>query len=270
MAKDDYYSILGVDRQAPDREIKRAYYALARDLHPDKAKDPEEARLNAERLATISKAYNTLKDPKKRAEYDAANKGASSAPAAAPRPAVVPPAAAPAPVAPAAGAPPPGAPRPDPQANAVKVSSNDLTQQRVLTAQKAFVKGMEYWKANDLKKALPFFEAAVSNDPDNEPHYHMKLALCLMRTKGSFSRAVAAAEKACSMDAYNMEFKLGLAEIYETVGVTSKAKDVYEDILRWEPDNERAKNRLKLLNTAAAQANPSLLAKVFPSLFGKK
>jgi len=70
MAEQDYYSILGVDKQAPEREIKRAYYQLARDLHPDKAKSQEEARAHADQLAVISKAYNTLKDPRKRAEYD--------------------------------------------------------------------------------------------------------------------------------------------------------------------------------------------------------
>jgi len=75
MAREDYYSILGIDKQAPEREIKRAYYELARDLHPDRAKTPEDSKVNAERLAVISKAYNALKDPTRKAEYDAANKG---------------------------------------------------------------------------------------------------------------------------------------------------------------------------------------------------
>ena len=275
MANDDYYSILGVDRQAPEREVKRAYYALARDMHPDKAKSPEEGRENAERLATISKAYNVLKDPRKRAEYDAGHKPSANA---SPQGATTPPQAAPA--AKSAGTPPTansvakgGSAPKSPNTGAAteaKVSSSEIAQQKVMMAQKAFVKGMEFLKQTDYKKALPFFEAAVSNDPESEPHYHMKLAICLVKTRGSFSRAVAAAERASEMDTYNMEFKFGLGEIYETVGITSKAVVVYNDILKWEPENDKAKLRLKLLAHAEQVKNPSLLAKVFPSLFGKK
>ncbi|MDX2175155.1 MAG: DnaJ domain-containing protein, partial [Candidatus Sumerlaeia bacterium] len=102
MAQDDYYKLLGISRDSPDREVKRAYYNLARDLHPDKAATPEDAKRNSEQLGLISQAYNTLKDPKKRADYDASLKGKPLSPgASAPRPSA--PAAAPA-APPAAGA----------------------------------------------------------------------------------------------------------------------------------------------------------------------
>lgn len=274
MSRDDYYSILGVDKQAPDREIKRAYYNLARDLHPDRAKTPEDARINAERLAVISKAYNTLKDPTKRAEYDTTVKsggGGASAPAPPPRPS---------PTAPTSGATPkPGTAPPNAgsggsgssaASSGGKVSAADMSAAKLMTAQKAFVKGMEHFKAGDFKKALPFMEAAVANDPESEPHYHMKLAVCLMRTKGSFTRAVTCMERAVEMDAYNVEFKLTLAELYETVGVQSKALKAYEDILKWEPENDKAKMRLKLLKSADNAQNASFLEKMFPTLFKKK
>lgn len=263
MAKEDYYRILGVEKAAPDREIKKAYYGLARDLHPDKAKSPDEARVNAERLATISKAYNILKDPRKRAEYDAGYQGSGGA-----GPATPPAGAAPSPSPVAA----PSSPAPVGEPAGPKISSSDIQSQRVLTAQKAFVKGMEFYKQAEYKKALPFFDAAVKNDPDSEAHYHMKLAYCLVKTKGSFSRAVEAAERACELEAYNMDFKLGLGEIYETVGIASKAKTVYEQVLKWEADNERAKLRLSLLKESGKEKKNqgSLLAKILPSLFGEK
>lgn len=276
MAREDYYSLLGVDKHAPEREIKRAYYNLARDLHPDRAKTPEEARANAEKLAVISKAYNTLKDPQKRTEYDSAAQPRAAGSSAAPDPAsgAPPPVAGPVASSPARSKSPAqpqqqqgGAAQPPVQA---KVSAGEIASARVLTAQKAFVKGMEYYKAAEFKKAIPFFDAAVANDPDGEPHYHMKLAVCLMRTKGGFTRAVEAAEKAVSMDAYNTEFKLGLGEIYETAGVASKAIAVYEDVLRWEPENQKAMNKLTAIKANESQRNPSGLAKYFPSIFGKK
>jgi tetratricopeptide (TPR) repeat protein len=268
--REDYYSLLGVDRHAPEREIKKAYYNIARDLHPDRAKSPEEARINAEKLATISKAYNTLKDPQKRAEYDAGAGGAKGATPVAKTPA---PQSTPAPVAgakPASQPPPSSAPTTPGSSGAVKVSASEIASAKVVTAQKAFVKGMEFYKAADYKKALPFFEAAVNNDPESEAQYHMKYAVCLMRTKGSFTRAVQAAEKACELDTYNIEFKLGLGEIYETVGVASKAQKVYEDVLRWDADNEKAKFRLNMMKDEESRRNPSVLAKIFPSIFGKK
>jgi tetratricopeptide (TPR) repeat protein len=285
----DYYSILGVDKQAPEREIKRAYYNLARDLHPDKAKSPEEARTNADRLATISQAYNTLKDPTKRAEYDSAGRpAATGSTKPAPKPAS--PAPSPAAAAPAAGqAPPPaknpgattvpGAP-PPPAANQNNqstkpgaLSGSDMHAQRILVAQRAFVKGMDFWKNTDYKAALPFFQTAVDNDPESEPHYHMKLAICLMKSKKGFSKAVEAAEKACQMDSYNMEFKFALGEIYESAGVMSKAFEVYQDILKWEPENQKAKMKLNVLKQTAkggGQGGDGILAKLLPSLFGKK
>lgn len=62
----DYYKTLGLARGASDDDIKKAYRRLARKYHPDvsKEKDAEE------RFKEIAEAYETLKDPQKRAAYD--------------------------------------------------------------------------------------------------------------------------------------------------------------------------------------------------------
>lgn len=59
----DYYQILGIDRNASQEEIKKAYRKLANQHHPDKGGDQN-------KFKDISVAYDTLSDPKKRAEYD--------------------------------------------------------------------------------------------------------------------------------------------------------------------------------------------------------
>lgn len=62
----DYYAIMGVARDAPADEIKRAYRRLARKYHPDVSKEPDaEARFKE-----VNEAYEVLRDPEKRAAYD--------------------------------------------------------------------------------------------------------------------------------------------------------------------------------------------------------
>jgi len=62
----DLYSVLGVDRDADADAIKKAYRRLARQLHPDVNPDPE----TQERFKEVSRAYDVLSDPQKRAAYD--------------------------------------------------------------------------------------------------------------------------------------------------------------------------------------------------------
>lgn len=65
---EDYYDILGVDKNASEDEIKKAYRKKAKKYHPDKNPDnPDEAR---EKFKEISEAYEVLADEEKRKRYD--------------------------------------------------------------------------------------------------------------------------------------------------------------------------------------------------------
>ena len=59
----DYYKTLGVERDASDEEIKKAFRKLARKYHPDVAKDKAAAE---EKFKEINEAYEVLGDPEKR------------------------------------------------------------------------------------------------------------------------------------------------------------------------------------------------------------
>ncbi|TVY47552.1 DnaJ-like protein subfamily C member-like protein [Lachnellula occidentalis] len=63
----DYYNILGVEKDADDNQIKKAYRKAAIIHHPDKNPDDEDA---ANRFKDVGEAYETLSDPEKRARYD--------------------------------------------------------------------------------------------------------------------------------------------------------------------------------------------------------
>lgn len=234
-----YYEILGIPRDANEQQIKLAYHRLAQKFHPDKAKDPNEAKEMQERFSEVSTAYNTLKDKEKRSAYDQTNDKARAAAADAVK----------------SGA----APK-----TASSSGTGDAGSEKMkgTVAKRAFKKGLELLRAGDHTKAAEFFENAIKNEA-SEAIYHAKLAQSLLRGHRGFSRATEAAKRAIELDPYNSEYRLILAELYEAVGSLSMAIETYQDILKWEPTNERA---LQALEAIAPKKKGSFLDR----LFGKK
>ena len=69
--KRDYYAILGVDRNASEQEIKKAYKRLAIKYHPDRNGQSEATKKMAEKkFIDVNDAYSVLSDPKKKQMYD--------------------------------------------------------------------------------------------------------------------------------------------------------------------------------------------------------
>ena len=243
----NYYETLEIPTDADPREIKKAYHRLARDLHPDKAGTPEDARVYEERFAVVTAAYNTLKDKDKRAEHDrrlqksqstSTASGTSSTPSSTPNTAVLNAGCD----TPAEGAASGQAPENGTQfSNRVSLG---LTPEKIAIAQKAYARGLQYFKENQFLKAIDFFEAAIKNN-DTESNYHARLAVALIQAHRSATRAIEAAQKAIELDPYRIEHKFILATIFETIGSSTNAAKVYEEILRWDAGNQRAQQGLR-------------------------
>jgi hypothetical protein len=95
MGTADYYSLLGVSREASQEEIARAYRQKARQFHPD-LQPPDRAEWAGERMKELNAAYEVLGDTARRGEYDRrhwgpalpSRKGSSRGPHPQPRQAV--------------------------------------------------------------------------------------------------------------------------------------------------------------------------------------
>jgi DnaJ-class molecular chaperone len=64
--KSDYYEVLGIPRDADEETIRRAFYAAARECHPDVSDSPDAAR----RFRELAEAYSVLSKPSSRLLYD--------------------------------------------------------------------------------------------------------------------------------------------------------------------------------------------------------
>ena len=70
---EDYYKLLGVSKNASQDEIQKAYLKLVRKYHPDmNPDDPEGAK---KKFQELQQAFETLKDPEKRKQYDQFGEG---------------------------------------------------------------------------------------------------------------------------------------------------------------------------------------------------
>ena len=65
-SKRDYYNALGIQRNATEEEVRKAFRRKALEFHPDRNKDPDAAELFKE----VNEAYQVLTDPERRAQYD--------------------------------------------------------------------------------------------------------------------------------------------------------------------------------------------------------
>ena len=70
MDEEDLYNTLGIEREATDEEVKRAFRRLSLAYHPDRWQDEQDKREAGQRFLRVARAYTVLSDANKRMAYD--------------------------------------------------------------------------------------------------------------------------------------------------------------------------------------------------------
>ena len=206
--KRSYYQVLGVRSDASPEDIEKAYFDLARRLHPDVAGGGHDAQA---RFMEINEAYQTLISPKDRAEYDSSIGVTKAEPDSEKSEA-----------APAAKA--------EPKAGMAQRMDTTL-RRAIKTARRLCEKG-DFWQASEMLNRF------LVNYP-RQPALRRALAMAA-QGKFRFHEAADHLKIACDVEYFNAENHLLLGKVYQKGKQYARAKQAFLDALSWDEDNSEA------------------------------
>ncbi len=231
--KKSYYKVLDVSTDASSEEIERAYFELARKLHPDVAGGGKEAQT---RFMLINEAYQTLISPEERAEYDRSiglsreedggggTATASSSTATAARKA-----------GPKAG---------------MAQRMDTILKRAIRTARRLCDEG-DFWQASNLLMKLladyprqPALRRALAETAAGKRRYH---------------EAADHLKVACEVEYFNSDNHMLLGRMYMKGKQYSRAKQAFMDALSWDDDNEEAREGLDAAQQALGETGGFML-----------
>jgi curved DNA-binding protein CbpA len=221
------YDLLGISMNTSSAELKKAYYAMAKKYHPDRHHSPflHDVHGQLEELfLKVQKAYQKLSDPLARRRYD------SSLRTEAPRGEV-----------PSMG-PPPGsqATTGAPPTPRVKEGPNPTEKM----AEMQFREGRRHYTEMHYFDAIQCLREAVRLAPE-KGHYHKLLAQALSKNPHWTKEAEEHFHKALESNQFDPECFVGLGEIYEAAGMTSRSQKMYAQALNYDPSNEFAREKIE-------------------------
>jgi curved DNA-binding protein CbpA len=210
MKDQDHYEVLGVRRDTPKDEIKKAYFILAKAYHPDRhfQSGMEDVKGQLEELfQRITEAYDTLLMERKRKEYDLTlimSKYGKKQPAAA---------------------------------------SEETDEARAV---QQFQRGEEAIKRGDYREAVHSFQWAVRLKP-KQAQYYTALGKALAKTPRRIHDAEQNFLKAIELEPSNAEHYIALGFLYKEGKLNQRAIRQFEEALMWDPENKKAKAELQQL-----------------------
>jgi curved DNA-binding protein CbpA len=248
-----HYALLGVTRSSTTADVKRAYYSLARRLHPDRlrrAADADEQQRIDAAFAKIAQAYDVLKDSKLRASYDlkiekmrsSSKSGDADAHQDSTHTDTLPRTEAPRANADASAG------REDASATAGDAQSE---QSRNEEAEQKFRQGLDAYAKKEFAAARLLFGEAARLAP-RRARYRAHFGRALARDKATRRQAETELLAAVSLNALDASFRVMLAELYRDVGLRRKAEAQLERAITLEPTNAEARALLEELRRADA------------------
>ena len=207
----NFYEVLDLGRQASEDEVKRAYYTLARQFHPDRFHQDQGTSFHVglqAAFAKVSQAYDNLRDEKLRAAHDRKLVAASSGTGAV-----------------------------DPMSN--EQFSGTPSQQ----AEARFQAGVNALQKGDADQALMLCGQAAKMMPANA-RYRAAYGQALAQKPNKRHEAEAELKEAIKLDSRNATFMVILAEFYSEMGLNHRAIAEFRRALAIEPGNVIARRRL--------------------------
>jgi len=205
--------ILQVDRNAGDEEMKRNYYRLVREFHPDRVYHSGDSALR-EKISTlfdaITSAYRLLQDDTRRAEYfRSAEKGYR-------------------------------------KESWMKDFSTEPSpeERKAMIRDEQFKRGVEEFKKGDFVTSAELFRWMAGDDPKDVKAWSY-LSLALSKIPSKLKEAEEALLQAIRLDPFNSDHIANLGLIYLKAGLKTRAKQQFEKALRLDSGNARAKAGLE-------------------------
>ena len=244
----NHFEILGVPRRSNEAQVKDAYFRLARKFHPDTQRDPRLRDLKDQMEAIfirVGEAYEVLRDPRQRAEYENRLGREPAQASGDPAPSTGPSAPAPAPST-----------APDPEL--VAREAEDAVRRA-----EAHFKQEQYWDA------IRLLEAQASKAEGRwRRRGRLMLAKCYLKNPNWVKRGEEELLALIKEDAKDAEAYFALGNLYKERGLRSRAVSMFRKVVELKPDHEAAAS-LKALAPEPVPEAPSTDSGLLRRLFGK-
>ncbi len=216
LSESTLYDLLAITITANDVEVKKAYYAMAKKYHPDRHHSPHLRDVHGlleELFFKITHAYQTLSSPLERNRYDASIRSKGSGGEGGTQ---------------------------DEERTRMAVSASEAARER--SADEQFNEGKRHYDEMHFFDAIQSLREAVRLYPKKA--YHKLLAQALAKNPKWVKEAEEQFRLALDLDQFDPECYLGLGEIYDTAGMTTRAQKMYEQALTYDPENPAIREKL--------------------------
>ncbi len=225
-----HYEVLDVGAEVSASELKTVYYQLARRYHPDRFRKADAALVSRieSAFARITQAYDTLRDDRLRANYNAkldARKKAEQIADAALKPDA-----------------------PVPQHEPVAEGTPEPAMPVAERAEIQFKEGLAALELGQRRAALGLFASAAGAVP-KEARYRAFYGQMLAGNENTRRAAETELLAAIKLDSGNAEYRVMLAELYRDLGLKLRAKGEAERAVAADPNNRKARELLRSLTT---------------------